>query len=180
MPGFESARFMGLWGLFHASEAPINGSEPLSLWLQDKSAPYAGDVVTINTLCVGKCFNMMPATALPAPLAGSNGEKYTWLPMGVEYPYFQRPKGVSDLIATLGGDDAALYRIMDPQSPYNAGDRLTGTSGYVSMLQPWKVSGSASEMTDYIIVYRNSRPLHPWSGEAFDLTANNLMRCGLP
>lgn len=170
MPGFEDARFVGLWGLFHASEAPINNAEPFARWLQHDDAPYRGDVVTINTLCVGQCFNMMPADALPEPLRGPNGEKYTWLPMGIENPYFQRPRGIGDLMHTLGPDRAALYHIGGEGSPYATGNRLVGSSGYLAMMQPWEISGSATDMTDYILIYRDTPPLRPWNGEAFDIT----------
>ncbi len=170
MPGFSDARFAGLWGLFHASEAPINNSEPLARWLQDTRATYAGDVVTINSMCVGDCFNMMPAAALPAPMAGPNGERFTWVPMGIESPYFQRPKGISDFIHALGTDRAALYRVGGEGSPYLQSDRLAASSGYLVMMQPWQVSGTAAQMTDYLLVYRDSAPLHPWSGDAFDVS----------
>ncbi len=170
MPGFADARFAGLWGFFHSSEAPINGVEPLALWLQDAAAPYAGDVVTISSICVGECFNMMPAAALPGPMQGPNDESYTWVPMGVENPYFQRPKGISDFIQTLGTDRAALYRVAGEASPYNDGDRLAASSGYLVMMKPWEVAGTAAQMTDYVLLYRGTAPLHPWSGEAFDLS----------
>lgn len=170
MPGFADARFAGLWGFFHASEAPINNVEPLALWLQDADAPYAGDVVTINTLCVGECFNMMPAAALPGPMAGPDGQKYTWVPMGMENPYFQRPKGISDFMQALGEDRAALYRVGGEGSPYTESNRLAASSGYLVMMKPWDVSGTTTQMTDYVLVYRDTAPLHPWSGEAFDLS----------
>lgn len=170
MPGFSDARFAGLWGLFHASEAPINNSEPLARWLQDASATYAGDVVTINSMCIGACFNMMPAADLPGPMIGTNGERYTWLPMGIENPYFQRPSGISDFMHALGTDRAALYRVGGEASPYRQGNRITSSSGYLVMMQPWEVSGTAAQMTDYVLVYRDSAPLHPWSGEAFDVS----------
>jgi hypothetical protein len=41
---------------------------------------------------------------------------------------------------------------------------------HLVMMQPWEVSGTAAQMTDYLLVYRNSAPLHPWSGEAFDVS----------
>lgn len=170
MPGFADARFAGLWGLFHASEASINNSEPFALWLQEAAAPYAGDVVTINSMCVGECFNMMPAAALPGPMAGPNGEKYTWVPMGLENPYFQRPKGISDFMHALGDDRAALYRVGGEGSPYNDSNRLAASSGYLVSMNPWEVSGTAAEMTDYVVVYRDTAPLYPWSGEAFDVS----------
>lgn len=170
MPGFADARFAGLWGFFHASEAPINNVEPLALWLQDATAPYAGDVVTISTLCVGECFNMMPAAALPGPMAGPNGERFTWVPMGMENPYFQRPKGISDFMHALGDDRAALYRVGGEGSPYNDSNRLAASSGYLVTMNPWEVSGTAAEMTDYVVVYRDTAPLYPWSGEAFDVS----------
>ncbi|WP_213271947.1 hypothetical protein [Hyphomonas sp.] len=170
MPGFADARFAGLWGFFHASEAPINGVEPLSLWLQDAASPYAGDVVTINSLCVGECFNMMPAAALPDPMKGPNEENYTWVPMGMENPYFQRPKGISDFMHALGDDRAALYRLGGDASPYNESNRLAASSGYLVMMNPWDVSGTTTQMTDYVLVYRDTAPLYPWSGTAFDLS----------
>lgn len=170
MPGFADARFAGLWGFFHASEAPINGVEPLSLWLQDAASPYAGDVVTINSLCVGECFNMMPAAALPDPMKGPNEESYTWVPMGMENPYFQRPKGISDFMHALGDDRAALYRLGGDASPYNESNRLAASSGYLVMMKPWDVSGTTTQMTDYVLVYRDTAPLYPWSGTAFDLS----------
>ena len=170
MVGFEDANFVGLWGLFHASEANINGATPLSAWLQDAGAPYGGDVVTINTLCIGTCYNMMPASALPSPLQGKNGEAYTWIPMGIQSPYFQRPKGIGDLIAALGENKMALFFMAGEESPYAEGNRLVENSGYLSMLRPWKVSGSASDMTDYLLIYRDTAPLTPWRGDAFDMT----------
>lgn len=170
MPGHDAARFVGLWGLGHTSEAPIGGGVPLAIWLQDEGAPYGGEVVTINTLCVGECFNMLPAVALPAAMAGPNGEDYIWLPMGVDNPYFQRPKGIGDLMAVLGPDAAALYRISGEGSPYETGDRLTASSGYLVMMRPWEIEGSAAAMTDYMIVYRGTPPLTPWAGEAHDLS----------
>jgi hypothetical protein len=170
IPGFADARFAGLWGFFHASEAPINEVEPLALWLQDAATPYAGDVVTINTLCVGECFNMMPAAALPGPMKGPNDEGYTWVPMGMENPYFQRPKGMSDFMHALGDERAALYRIGGDASPYNESNRLAASSGYLVMMKPWDVSGTTTQMTDYVLVYRDTAPLYPWAGEAFDLS----------
>lgn len=170
MPGFADARFAGLWGIFHASEVAINGSEPLARWLQDDAAPYAGDVVTITSICVGDCFNLMPAAALPGPMAGPNGERYTWVPMGVDNPYFQRPKGIGDLIHALGSDRAALYRIAGSESPYQRGDRLTASSGYLVMMRPWNIGGTAAQMTDYVLLYRDTPPLHPWSGAAYDVS----------
>lgn len=170
MPGFAEARFVGLWGLFHASEAPINGSRPFARWLQDDAADYRGEVVTINTMCVGDCFNMMPAAALPGPMSGPKGERYTWIPMGIDNPYFQRPKGISDFMQMLGTDRAALYRIGGEGSPYSRGNRLTASSGYLVMMKPWKVAGTAAQMTDYVLLYRDSAPLHPWAGKAFDVT----------
>lgn len=170
MPGFADARFAGLWGLGHTSEVTINGHETLAIWLQDPAADYAGDVVTINTLCVGECFNMMPAAALPAPAQGPGGEAYTWLPMGIDNPYFQRPSGVGDLLDVLDGNRAALFRINGDGTPYSDGGRLTDSSGYLVMMQPWELGGSAADMTDYYIVFRGSAPLTPWSGSAFDIT----------
>jgi hypothetical protein len=170
LPNFESARFVGLWGLFHTSEARINGSTPLAMWLRDEAAAFAGEVLTINTMCIGECFNMMPAPGLPAPMAGPDDEEYTYLPMGIDNPYFQRPVGVSDLIADLGDERAALYRLSGDASPYRAGHRLSGSTGYLVMARPWTVEGSAADMTDYLIVYRDSAPLRPWSGRAFDLS----------
>ena len=172
IPGFENARFYGLWGIFHASETAINNSEPLASWLQENAAPYAGDVVTINSMCVGECFNMMPAAALPGPMTGPEGEEYTWVPMGVDNPYFQRPKGIGDVMHTLGTDRAALYRISGDGSPYNDSERLAASSGYLVMMQPWEISGSTAQMTDYLLLYRDTAPLHPWSGKAYDLTGS--------
>jgi len=172
LPGFADARFYGLWGIFHASEAPINNADPLASWLQKSTAPYAGDVVTINSMCVGDCFNMMPAAALPSPMAGPNGEDYTWVPMGIENPYFQRPKGISDFMHTLGTDRAALYRVGGDGSPFKESDRLAAASGYLVMMQPWEVSGTTAQMTDYVLLYRDTAPLYPWSGKAFDLSGH--------
>jgi len=169
-PGFAEARFMGLWGTFHASEAKINGATPFSLWLQEEGRPYAGEVVTINTLCAGDCFNMMPAGALPGPLNGPDGETYTYLPLSFDNPYFQRPKGISDFSAALGDDRAALYRIGGEGSPYAEGDRLSGSSGYLTMAQRWSVDGAGADMTDYVLFFRGTPPLTPWAGEAFDIT----------
>jgi hypothetical protein len=170
LPNFEIARFMGLWGLFHTSEARINGSAPLAMWLRDETAVFAGDVLTINTMCIGQCFNMMPAPGIPALMAGPDAEEYTYIPMGIDNPYFQRPVGVSDLIAVLGDERAALYRLSGDASPYREGHRLSRATGYLVMARPWTVEGSAADMTDYLIVYRNSAPLTPWSGRAFDLS----------
>lgn len=170
MPGFADARFAGLWGLFHTSEAPINNVEPLALWLQDSAAPYAGNVVTINSMCVGDCFNMMPAAALPGPMKGPDAEAYTWVPMGAENPYFQRAKGISDFIHALGTDRAALYRVGGDASPYNESNRLAASTGYLVMMKPWQISGTTAQMTDYVLLYRGTAPLHPWSGQAFDLS----------
>lgn len=170
LPNFENARFMGLWGLGHTSEARINASTPLAMWLKDETAAFAGDVVTINTMCIGQCFNMMPAPGLPALMAGPGAEEYTYLPMGIDNPYFQRPVGVSDLIAVLGDERAALYRLSGDASPYHEGHRLSGATGYLVMARPWTVEGSAADMTDYLVVYRDSAPLTPWSGRAFDLS----------
>lgn len=170
MPGFENARFVGFWGLGHTSEVTINGNETLAMWLQDPAAPYAGEVVTINTLCVGACFNMMPAAALPEPMQGPGGEAYTLLPMGIENPYFQRPSGIGDLTAVLGDNRAALVRISGDGTPYSTGGRLTENSGYLVMMQPWEMGGSAAEMTDYYIIFNGSAPLTPWAGEAFDIS----------
>lgn len=178
MPGWDEAAFYGLWGLFHASEAAINGALPFAAWLQEDGAAFSGDVVTINTLCFGACFNMMPAQALPPPLQGPSGEVYTYLPMGMQSPYFQRPKGASDLIAALGDDRAALYAIGSTDSPYRQGRRLTGSTGYLVMLQPWDVEGSAAGMTDYVVAYRDSPPLRPWRGEAYDASGKAAAALG--
>jgi len=178
MPGFDDARFAGLWGLGHASEVTINGYETMAQWLQDPAADYAGDVVTINTLCVGECFNMMPAAALPEPMQGPAGEAYTWIPMGIENPYFQRPAGIGDLMNVLGENRAALFRINGEGTPYADGGRLTDSSGYLVMMQPWEYGGSAAEMTDYYISYRGTAPLTPWAGEAFDITGQAAAALG--
>lgn len=178
MPGFDDARFAGLWGLGHASEVTINGYETMAQWLQDPAADYAGDVVTINTLCVGECFNMMPAAALPEPMQGPGGETYTWIPMGIENPYFQRPSGIGDLMTVMGDADAMLFRISGENSPYASGGRLTDNSGYMVMMQPWEMGGSAAEMTDYYIAFDGSAPLTPWAGEAFDITGQAAAALG--
>lgn len=170
MPGFDAARFVGLWGLFHASEAPINGAAPLARWLQEERAPYAGAVVTISTLCIGECYNMMPAAALPAPLHGPAGEAYVWLPMDNANPYFMRPKGVGDIARAVGDAPAALFRISGAQTPYADGDRLTRSTGYLTMLQPWDVDGPAAAAMDYLLVFQGSAPLTPWAGGAHDVS----------
>ncbi|MEM9170002.1 MAG: hypothetical protein AAGC56_10140, partial [Pseudomonadota bacterium] len=170
LPGFDAARFVGLWGIFHAHEASVNGGTPLAALLQEPDAPYAGDVVTIHTICFGPCYNMMPAAALPGPVQGQNGEGYTWVPMDISNPYFQRPKGVSDVVDALGEQKAALYRIDGPNSPYKDGDRLTAYSGYLVQAQPWNVDGAAADAMDYLIAFKGSAPLTPWSGAAFDIS----------
>ena len=171
LPGFAEARFMGLWGTFHASEAPINGEKTLSMWLQDSDAPYAGDVVTINFVCTSECYNMMPKAALPEPMHGSAEAEFTALPMHLDNPYVQRLKGVDDLSATMRdtGMEVALLPVSE-SSPYRGDSRmLTGYSGYLPLIQPWEVEGSASEMTDYFLVARSSAALTPWRGKLYDV-----------
>ncbi|MCQ8184557.1 hypothetical protein [Parvularcula maris] len=172
MPGFEEARFAGLWGLFHGSETPINGVTPLSMWLQDDAEPYAGEVLTISTLCFGQCFNMMPASALPSQLQGPEGQAYVWLPMEVENPYAQRVRGAGEIMATLGEERAALYPIGLVGSPYQEGRRLTGTSGYLTYVFRWEAAGSGADAMDYLLAYRGSPGLTPWQGEAYDITGD--------
>ena len=172
MPGWADARFYGFWGQGHTSEVPINGATPLAIWLQREGAPWAGEVVTINTLCLGACYNMMAVAALPGPLQPPNGEPYVHVPMGQHQPYFMRTKGAGDLLAALGDADLALYRIGTKDSPYREGDRITGVTGYLSMVNRWEVEGSGAEMTDYLIVMRGSPPLRPRRGEAHDLSGD--------
>ena len=178
MPGWQSARFYGFWGLGHTSEVPINGSTPLAIWLQREGTPWAGEAVTINTMCLGDCYNMMAAVTLPAPMQPPNGEPYVYLPMGQHQPYFMRTKGAGDLLATLWDADLALYRISMEDSPYREGDRLAGVTGYLSMVKRWEVEGSAADMTDYLIVMRGSPPLRPRRGEAHDLTGDAVASLG--
>ena len=172
MPGWAAARFYGFWGLGHTSEVPINGAVPLAIWLQREDAPWAGEVVTINTMCLGACYNMMVAAGLPGPMQPPNGEGYVYVPMGQHQPYFMRAKGAGDLLAALGEDDIALYRLGTPDSPYRDGDRITGVTGYLAKVNRWEVEGSAADMTDYLIVFRGSPPLRPRRGEAHDLTGD--------
>jgi len=40
------------------------------------------------------------------------------------------------------------------------------------MMQPWEVSGTTAQMTDYVLLYRDTAPLYPWSGKAFDLSGH--------
>jgi len=166
MPGGAEEHFYGLWGIFHGSKATINGAEPLARLLDKPDAPFAGSVVSIGTLCLEDCANLMPARALPSVLNGSAGEEYTIMPLAYDNPYLSRVRGVNDLKAVMGDDTLDMFRLSGDASPYHYGPRLTESSGILALMQPFHYGASAADVLDYVVAIRTSKPLTPWKGKA--------------
>jgi hypothetical protein len=165
----DGRHFYGLWGLFHGSKAPVNGARPLAQRLNETGGAFENSVVSVSTLCVEGCLNMMPARALPSFAHGPNNEPYVYIPMSFDNPYLQRARGVSDIIRAMGDDDIVVFQISGEGSPYEYGDRLTALSGYLTLMQKFEYGAPAAEVSDYMIAMKGSAGLTPWRGEAHDL-----------
>lgn len=177
IPGAENETFYALWGLFHGIKGTTNGSKPLAMRLNAEGGAFAGDVITIHTVCALSCFNMMPREGVPVEsFRGPNGEAYTWLPMGFDNSYLTRLRGISDLKAVAGPDTAAmLFDLTADGTPYRDTVRLQTFTGYLAMVQAAtgqniEFDGSVADVMDYMILMQNSPPLTPWKGEAYDVS----------
>ena len=172
MDGARDETFYGLWGKFHTLKIPAQGAKPIAMHLNAPDGLMSGGVTSITTLCASNCFNMMPAAAMPAPLRPSGGEAYFYAPLGNDRTYFYRTDGVGDLLAAMGDDDAVMFALDAEGTPYRAGRRLVGESGFLAMLQGLGVEGSAADAFDYMIGMRDVAPLTPWRGAAADVTGD--------
>lgn len=171
--GANEETFYGLWGLFHGSKAPVNGSDPLSLRLNADDGAFAGKVLTIGTLAIDWSFNMMPTQALPSFWHGDAGQAYSVVPLSYDQTYMARLRGVGDVMDAMGEDRAALFRIGGEGTPYADGPRLSDASGIFAMMQPFEYGGPAAEVNDFLLVLRGSPALTPWKGEVHDVTGGD-------
>ncbi len=175
MDGAGDETFYGLWGKYHILEVSARaarGLEPLASRLSAPDGLMPNGVTSVVTLCASNCFNMMPTAAMPAPLQPSGGEAYFYVPLGNDRTYFYRTDGVGDLLAAMGNDDAVMFALDAEGTPYRAGRRLVGESGFLATLQGLGVEGSAADAFDYMIGMRNVAPLTPWRGAAADVTGD--------
>lgn len=179
VPAADAEIFYGLWGLFHGSKMTVNGAEPLAMRLNKEGGVFEGGVVSIATLCIDGCFNMMPASAAPPPFQPANGEEYVLMPMNYDDVYLARLRGVSDVRNAMGDDRVALFPVSLEGSPYTSSGRLSKQSGYLMLLQKFDYGGSADEVMDYLIVMRGSAALTPWQGEAYDVTGGGAAKAGI-
>ncbi|MEM9232800.1 MAG: hypothetical protein AAGA69_01010 [Pseudomonadota bacterium] len=181
MPGAGSETFYGLWGLFHGSKVMINGSRPLSMRLNAEGGPFEGGVITLGTICVDNCFNMMPAAAAPGPFKPKNGEPYVLMPMNFDSAYLSRTRGIQEIKKVMGDARVAMVPVSAEGSPYLKGKRLTKSTGYITMIPGYsfEYEGPAGEAMDYVIVMRGSAALTPWKGEAYDVTRGGAANAGI-
>ena len=164
---FPNDRFYGLWGFFHIQKVPVNGAEPLAMRLNADGQTWAGQVATIATLCTGACLNMMPSGVFPGLPKPDAGQLYTNIPLSYDKPYIFRARGVNDVKKVAGEAPLTLFDLNEDGSPYFTGHRLVGSSGYMSMLQRFKIEGGAAEASDALILIQGSDALRPLEGEAF-------------
>lgn len=170
MPGARNETFYGLWGHFHTIKTGVEAGLPLAAQLGAEGGPLEGGVVTITTLCVADCFNMMPSAAMPPPMQAKGGEPYVLVPMSNDAPYLFRVSGLRDVRRAMGDADAVLFPLDGKDSPYVSGRRLVDSPGYLSMMTDLGIEGSAAEAFDYLIAYRGSPGLMPWKGLAYDVS----------
>lgn len=171
--------FYGLWGLFHGSKTTVNGSQPLAMRLNAPGGAFEDSVVTLTAICVEGCFNMMPAQIMPAFLHGDGQPDYVYLPMSLDNAMLQRMRGVGDLKAAMGEAPIVAFRLSGQDSPYDHGARLSGLTGYLSLMQTFNYGGPAAQVSDYVIAIRGSAGLTPWNGVAFD-TSGGAGEAGIP
>jgi len=160
-------RFYGLWGFFHIQKVSVNGVEPLAMRLNAAGQPWADQVATIATLCTGRCLNMMPSGAFPGLPTPDAGQLYTNIPLSYDKPYMFRARGVNDVKKVAGDAPLMLFDLDEDGSPYSLGNRLVGSSGYMSMLQKFDIEGGAAQASDALILIQGSDALSPLEGEAF-------------
>lgn len=169
MKGADEVLFYGLWGQFHAMRTEVNGVKPLAARLHNGEGIFADKVGVVSTVCIEDCLNMMPAGAFPGVPKPPNGEDYIQLPLSYDSTYFLRVRGVGEL-AKAGGDyGATLIPLIGVDSPYHKGKRIISASGYLALMQRFKVAGPPSAVMDYLVVIKGSQPLTPWRGQAWDM-----------
>lgn len=170
-PGADRARFYGLWGLFHGGQVETAGAKPLAMHLNEEGGLLEGEVVTIGTLCISQCFNLMPSRALPGPLQGPNGEPYTSIPMAQDSTYLVRIRGYQEFADRLGEERAMLLPLREDDSPYAKRPRLIEQTGFLALVTSLEYDGSAADAFDAVVIHRASPALTPWDGEAYELGA---------
>lgn len=162
LPDARREPFYGLWGLFHGLKTSVADEVPLALRLHRAGGLFEGEVVTIQTLCVEACTNMMPSRALPGFMADANAD-YTMAPLSYDDPWRYRVRGIDDLRAAAGSTAMTLFSMGGTPSPYVGHRRLVEASGYLAIMQGLAISGSADEVADYFLLIQNSAALTPWS-----------------
>ncbi len=172
--------FYGLWGLFHGAKTTVNGAAPLAMRLDGEGGAFENSVVTMTTICIDGCFNMMPARAMPAFLNPADEADYLHLPMSYDRPLMQRARGVNDIRAAMGEARISAFRVTGTDSPYAGGERLSALSGYLMLMQGFDYGGPAAEVTDYFVAMRGSAGLSPWRGAVRDVTGGDAEAAGIP
>lgn len=162
--------FYGLWGLFHGAKTRVNGASPLAHRLNQDGGAFEGSVVSLTTVCVEGCLNMMPARAIPAFLHGDGNADYIAVPMNFDDALLFRLRGINDAKAIAGDAPVVAFKMTGEGSPYTTGPRMSVQTGYLSMVQGFEYGGPASEVTDYFILMRTSAPLTPWEGTIHDVS----------
>ncbi|HSG73093.1 MAG TPA: hypothetical protein VLA12_21950, partial [Planctomycetaceae bacterium] len=164
LPEAANEQFYGLWGIFHGSKGPVSGVDPLARRLNADGGAFAGRLLSVSSLCIENCENLMSAGGLPGFLQGDDGEEYTVLPLAYDQTYIARIRGVGDVKHALEDWDIAMFEISEENSPYMSGPRLSEQSGLITLVFPFEYEAAAGFSTDYMIAYRNAEPLTPWSG----------------
>lgn len=167
-------KFYGLWGVAHINKIGTNGNKSLSYYLntgtETITPTFADKVATVATLCVGTCSNMMPSGSLPGIPQPTKGEFYTEIPMRFDNTYLFRTRGIGAAKAIMKDAPNMLFDMNNSGSPYLSGKALVASTGYMSMMQNFKIDGAAGENFDALILMNGSRALRPLKGEAFVFT----------
>ncbi|GGD08621.1 hypothetical protein [Aquisalinus flavus] len=162
-------KLYGMWGLFHGMETTVNGSRPLAMRLAELPAFQPG-VVSLMALYAEGSLMMMPSAYLPEPARGPNGDDYVLLPANYDQTYLYYLRGIHPLKKATGDAPVGVFNLDGEGTPYAQGGKLVQAQGIITMMtETFDIEGSASEATDYAVLFQGSAPLTPWGGTAYDI-----------
>ncbi|WP_203293439.1 hypothetical protein [Maricaulis parjimensis] len=153
----------GFWGLFHSLGVTVNdGARPLVLRLRESDLPFAGAIANLTQSYANSSQNM-PSHILPEPIR-PDGPFFDAL-VSQDNPYLSYLDGIGDLKAVASDQNATIFRINAPGSPYENGGRLIEQSGLLTHVFRFEIDPFAGFATDYAILIRNSPAQTPYEDE---------------
>jgi hypothetical protein len=158
----SSARFYGLWGIFHAIQGSVNGVISWTGRLGARGAALDGKLATLVVIPVDSRM-MLPSRALPTWFRDTGA--YTDIPYSLDHPVLNYVAGAGDLQAAADTLTSVLFDISGSDSPPHLIERLLDVRGILTALQKFDIdsaTASGGKLVQAVVLIRGSRATTPW------------------